>query len=718
MKQQGNGVEEALAESPVLFHLTAQERRLLASFMERCAFAAGEVIIVEGDTDEQMYVILSGEARVVRGGDVVLERLGRGAHFGELGLVARRPRSATVEAMTSLSAARLTGDGLRRLSRQEPVLAMRLLRELLGGVAERLSDVTEHVGVLLRERSTPRRATARVTLFGREQEVRTGTRIGSILPAELDGEPVVAGLLDHRAVSLLAPVSSDCSVKPLTTAHFEGRRIYKRSVALVLLEAAARIDRDLVLRVDQPIGVAQHVLVEGVAVEALEPLVTALQAEMERIVAEDHPLREELWTVEEAQEHFAHVGWRDAWSLLSMWRDDAVPLVSYGEVFALRTGALLASTGRIGSFRVLVNSEQGLLLAYGDHVQSALEEPRKSMTRTGVLRAVSKHAMSLSREHDRWLRAVGITSVGEFNEACVTGDVDQLIRVSEGFQEKRLGQIADAIAARRDAVRVICVAGPSSSGKTTFIKRLSVQLQVNGLHPVGLSLDDYYVDREATPLGDDGEYDFEAFEALRVELLQEHLRKMVDGELVRTAKFVFAEGKSYPEGGHLMRLRDEDILILEGIHGLNPGLLSSIPDEQIFRIFICPLAQLPFDHLSRVHASDVRLIRRVVRDRHSRGFTAARNINMWPKVRRGERRNIFPYQDNNDAVFDSSLIYEASVLKVFAERYLLEVRPDDPAYTTAFRLLQLLDRFVTIYPDHVPPTSLLREFIGGSGFEY
>jgi uridine kinase len=244
-----------------------------------------------------------------------------------------------------------------------------------------------------------------------------------------------------------------------------------------------------------------------------------------------------------------------------------------------------------------------------------------------------------------------------------------------------------------------------------------VQLQVDGLIPVGLSLDDYYCDREKTPRDESGEYDFESLHALELGLLSEHLERLLRGERVKTAHYDFATGKSHPEGGPEIHLGPNEILMLEGIHGLNPDLLASVPTSSVFRVFVCPLVQLPFDRVSRVSASDIRLIRRIVRDRHTRGATASMNIRRWPAVRGGERRNIFPFQSHADEVFDTSLVYEPSVLKVYAERYLLEVPTTDPAYPTAFRLLSLLDRFVTIYPDHVPPTSILREFLGGLGFD-
>jgi len=244
-----------------------------------------------------------------------------------------------------------------------------------------------------------------------------------------------------------------------------------------------------------------------------------------------------------------------------------------------------------------------------------------------------------------------------------------------------------------------------------------LQLEVNGMTPVPVSLDDYYVDRELTPRDASGDYDFEALETLRLDLLPS------------TWSGCSAERKSRPPGtiswparachrGRQIALRENDILLLEGIHGLNPRLLAPSLGRRIFRVFVCPFAQLPFDRLTRVHASDVRLLRRIVRDRHTRGHNAVNSILRWPSVRVGERKNIFPFQHHADAVFDSSLIYELAVIKVYAERYLLEVPQSDPAYTTAFRLLGLLDRFVTIYPDQVPRTSILREFIGDSGFEY
>jgi uridine kinase len=707
----------ALADNPLLHGMADSDRVLLAPYLRRETHDADSVVLKEGATDRDLYFLLEGEGRVMHG-DLELGTLSKGEQFGALGLVTGSPHSASIVAKTVLAVARLTSERYEAMAVDQPALALRFTRALVAGLGVRLGDVTESVGVLLRERSIPRTTRVKVRLNGGTSEVRTGTAVGDVLPEVVNGRAVVAALMDRRAVSLIAPIASACRLEPLTTERWEGRRIYTHSLSLLLLEAARGNNPGLDIRMAHSLGVAQRVTVgDDVSVD-LESLAAELEERMRAIAATNAPLREEWWTVDEAREHFTAAGLHRVAELLRTWRDPAVPLATYGSVYALDIVPLLPSTGTMTGFRVLADGT-GLLLVYGSEAARSGDRPGgRTPDSAGVAeaRAASSHAQSMTDAHHRWLRELEVTSVGELNRACITGDVPQLVRVSEGFQEKRISTIANQIRDLGDQVKVVCAAGPSTTGKTTIIKRLEVQLQVNGLHPVGISLDAYYVDRKETPLDADGEYDFEAFGALRTDLMQDQLGRLLSGERVRTARYDFKAGRSFPEGGSDIALEEHDILMLEGIHGLNPRLLDSVPAERIFRIFICPVAQLPFDHLTRVHASDVRLLRRLVRDRRSRGHNAMASILRWPSVRRGERRHIFPYQHHADAIFDSSLIYELSVLKVFAERYLLEVPHDHQAYTTAFRLLQLLDRFVTIYPDDVPPTSILREFIGGSGF--
>jgi uridine kinase len=524
----------------------------------------------------------------------------------------------------------------------------------------------------------------------------------------VDGALVVAGLLGQKPVSLATPIFTDTAVAPLTVRHWEGRQIYAHSVALLLLEAADRVAPGRAVRMGPSRGTRQVVDVPGDAAER------ARLAGASSMATPDTAFRVEYWATDEALRWFADRGWDDAARLLRIRRQATVRLVSCGELYALSMGPLLPTAAAIRGF-TLRPGDVGLDLELGrldprngngNGHRAAAPRPRR---RDG----------DMAREHEAWLEAMGVTSVGAFNELCISGQVSQLIRVAEGFHEKRIGRIADAIAAARDRIRVISIAGPSSSGKTTFIKRLTVQLQIDGVNPVGISLDNYYVDRERTPLGPDGRWDFEALEALDLGLLQAHVGRLLAGEAVRTARYDFLTGRSHPDGGPTIQLRAGDALMLEGIHGLDPRLLgASSRAGEHFRVFVHPATTLPFDRLTRVSATDLRLLRRIVRDRHQRGYGAAENIERWPSVQAGERDHIFPYQDEADAVFDTALIYEPAVLKVFAERYLLEVPQSHPAYPTAHRLRYLVDRFVSIYPDHVPPTSILREFIGGSGFEY
>lgn len=715
---------DVLAGSSVLGGLSAAERRALCALLETQRFPAGQLVVAQGADDRSMHFCLAGRASVTRSG-VEVQQLGPGDHFGELALVSGTPRAASVRAATELELATLTHEHYLTLHESNPIVGRKLLEGITRSVASRLTDVTDGMRTLLREHALPRRTVLRVTIDGQLHRVHPGTAVGTLLPEHVAGKVVVAGLVNRAPVSLASPIASSCTLLPLTTDHWEGQRVYRTSLGLLLLEAAHRLLPHAKVHLGSSLGFAQRVHVA--ALDDLDHFARELEPEMRRLVQDDAQLAEELWNVEEASELFRQRGETDVVELLATWRQPAVPLVSYGEVYVLDLQALVSQARRLRDFGI-ERDDGSLLLLYGAEATSrpaprtslvpAPDAPDAHAHSVGEAREVTRQTRAMTLDQERFLRALAVTSVGAFNRTCVDGKVTELVRVHEGFHEKAIGQIADTIAAHRDTLRIVCVAGPSSSGKTTFIRRLRVQLQVNGIVPLGLSLDDYYLDRERTPRDEHGEYDFEALEALDLPLLARHLETLLVGSALRAARYDFTTGKSLPKGGAELQLGSDHILMLEGIHGLNPAIVQGVPPERVFRIFICPLSQLPFDALSRGHASDVRLLRRIVRDRHQRATQAAQNILRWPSVRQGERRHIFPFQHHADAVFDSSLAYEPAVLKVYAERYLLEVPHDSPAYTTAYRLLRLLDRFVTIYPDQVPPTSLLREFIGGSGFEY
>jgi uridine kinase len=310
-----------------------------------------------------------------------------------------------------------------------------------------------------------------------------------------------------------------------------------------------------------------------------------------------------------------------------------------------------------------------------------------------------------------------VRTLADLNEACISGDIKTIIKVAEGFHEKRISDIADEISKKKDTVRLVLISGPSASGKSTFIKRLSVQLRVNGIKPVELSLDDYYLDRENTPRDEKGDYDFECLEALDLPLLNDHLKSLLKGKEIQRPKFNFNAGKR-SEAFVPMKLKEGEILLIEGIHGLNERLTEQVPVENKLKIYISSLTQLSIDDHNRIHTADARLVRRLVRDRLFRGYKASDTIKLWPNVRRGEEKFIFPFQEDADIIFNSALVYELSVLRVFAERFLLEVSPDDEAFVEASKLFGFLTLFVPIFPDDVPHNSILREFLGGSSFKY
>lgn len=574
-----------------------------------------------------------------------------------------------------------------------------------------------------------------VRVEGQTRTVRVGTPVGEILPVQIDGLPVVAALLDRKAASLSRPLTSSCEISALTTHHWEGQRILRHSLALLVLEAARDIAPGVRVTMGPSVGFGQRILLAGDAGD-LALFGAQLEERMRALVTQAVPLKQALWTVNEARDHFLDEQRHDAEHLLATWRDAAVGVVSYGSLYAIEMGPLLPTTAGLGGSYIL-QDEHLLLLVYGRRgghpPRPSQRMPSLALSEVGETQPTPSHgtrefllgqaraangAGHVALEEQAWLRNLGISSVGGFNRACVSGSVPEIVHVGEGFQEKRLGLIADEIYARANDVDIVSIAGPSSSGKTTFIRRLCTHLQVNGITPVPLGLDDYYVDREQTPTDSSGDYDYEALDALQLRLLHQHLEQLLAGESVQTPRYDFRRGKSQPNEGRVLKLGKRDVLLLEGIHGLNPALLGNIARDRTFSIFVCPLMQLAFDHASRVHASDVRLIRRIVRDRRIRGLNATETITRWPKVRTGERTHIYPHQPNADAVFDTSLIYELGVLRVYAERYLLEVSDRHPAHSTAFRLMHLLDRFVSIYPEQVPGTSILREFIGGSSFDH
>lgn len=695
------GDAETLARCALLSSLTPRDLGMVTDRLDLVVVAAGSRVSIDA-----AFVVLEGEAERI---DLTGARtpLRAGSQLG-LECLAGGASTTQLHALTDTRCARLSSAGYAALVERHATLALHLSQALSRVLADELSGAR---GALSGAPRAPAQAAIAVQVGERVIRAEPGT----LLRAFLDPSArAVGGLLENRPMGIDTPILYDASVAPLLESMSEGRQLLLRSLGLVVLEAAAMVAPALRVWWGPSLGVAHIAMVERATAAELHELAPRLERAIADLVAGDVPFREEQWSVERAAHHFRALGWDDAAALLRTRRDPTVTLVRCGTQLALRMGPVLASAADLGVVRVRPHAT-GFVIELAKDLPGAASHRRVVTQLDAVAQenARPRFGSEMAVAQQKWLHSLDITSVGAFNTACIEGRINELVLVSEGFQEKRVSQLADLIAARRDAVRVIRMAGPSASGKTTFIKRLKVQLQINGLRPINLSLDDYYVDRDRTPRDELGELDFESVDALDGPRLQQHVTELLAGRTVRTSRFDFVQGRSLPQGGPEMSLGAGDVLVLEGLHALNPELLGScLPCGASFGVFVHPATTLRFDRLNAIAAEDLRLLRRIVRDRFGRGHSAAENILRWPSVRRGELARVFPSEAFADAVFDSSLVYEISVLKVFAERYLLEVPQEHPAFPTALRLRSLVDQFVTIDPGHVPLTSLLHEFIG------
>jgi len=548
-----------------------------------------------------------------------------------------------------------------------------------------------------------------VSYRGTEHRVPSGTTVAEVV-RRVDGEipdTVLSALVNRRQVMLDFPIRGAAEMELVRYGDREGESVYKRSVSLMFYEACFELYPEARTVIGQSLGNCYHYQIRGDHPD-LGGMAAAVEARMRELYKEERPFFRQTVTIEEVENFFRERGHEDKLALLKTRRSSTVHTISCGEFVDIAHGPFAPHTGCLPTFGVSA-FEDGLLLRFprrGDRSRLPKFTRRPLLYKTYA-------------ETRRWQELLEIQNIGQLNALCVNGGVRPLIRVAEGLHEKKISQIADEITGRWPEVRLVTVAGPSSSGKTTFAKRLGVQLRVNGLEPISLSLDNYYVDREATPIDEDGKPDFEALEAIDLELFHDHLAQLMAGREVGTPRFDFVRGIRRPaDQWRPVQLSPSQILVVEGIHGLNDRLTSSVPRNKKYRVYVSALSQLAIDDHNRIFTSDARLVRRLVRDRLFRGFNAERTLDLWDRVRRGEGRWIFPFQEGADVIFNSALVYEPAVLKVYAERFLLQVPRESRAYPEAFRLLKFLSLFVPIFPDEVPQISLLREFIGGSTFEY
>ena len=538
---------------------------------------------------------------------------------------------------------------------------------------------------------------------GRVFEGPVGTRLEEFMRAAGSdpNAPPVAALIDMELRELAYRVEGDVEVTPVTTADSDGMRIYCRSLVFLMVTAIQELFPEADIYVDHSLTFGGYFC----QVSHREPFtpdeLAQIEARMRQIVSADEPIRKERTPLIDAISLFRARGDDDKVRLLSRRRKEYLTLYQlrgYRDYFG---GYMVPSTGYLSLF-ALQSYPPGFILRFPRNEPAMQLQPYVDYPKL----------VGVFREYAEWLGLMGVRDTGALNEAIASARVREIVLVAEALHEQRIARISEEIASRRGQVRMVLIAGPSSSGKTTSSKRLGIQLLAHGLRPFALEMDNFFLDRDKTPRDEHGEYDFESLQALDLELFNAQLLQLLEGEEVVLPRYDFKTGKRGT--GDAVRLRPDHVVIVEGIHGLNPELVRQVPAERVFRVYVSALTQLNIDKHNRVPTTDTRLIRRIVRDATQRGYSAEQTIERWESVRRGEKRWIFPFQEHADAMLNSSLIYELSVLKPFAEPLLLQVRPRTKAYAEAKRLLAFLEWFEPLTPDLVPDNSILREFVGGS----
>ena len=493
-------------------------------------------------------------------------------------------------------------------------------------------------------------------------------------------------------------------VEFLSLRHPSALRAYTRSLFFVLCKAVHDLYGTGHVVINVPVSNGYHCDLH-IGHQVTDADVAAIRKRMQEIVAAAIPIHRHQATTEDAIRMFREMGTVSKVKLLEGLGSLYTTYYEIDGYVDYYYGSMLTNTGQLTLFGVE---------PYFGGILLRVPSPQDP-SRLGELVRQDK-MFDIFMEHHHWQDILGISTIGDLNKAVEEGKSNGLIQLSEALQEKKIAQIADEIAKRKN-VKMVLIAGPSSSGKTTTCKRLSVQLAVNGIHPIGISLDDYFVNREQTPRDETGDYDYEHLHALNIPLLNEQMNALFRGEEVELPRYNFQMGRS-EKSGRRLRLQGNEVLVLEGIHALNPELTASIPNDQIFRVYASALTTILLDTHNYIPTTDNRLLRRIVRDYKYRGVSACDTIRRWPSVRRGENRWIFPYQENADAMFNSAMLFELAVLKNQALPLLEQVPENCEEYAEAYRLMKFLRYIHTIKEDQIPPTSLLREFLGGSSFEY
>lgn len=528
-----------------------------------------------------------------------------------------------------------------------------------------------------------------------------------------NGMPVLAALVDRKLVSLDYKVINPHNVEFIGYDHPDGRRTYIRSLCFVLQNVIREMYPDKVLAIDYSLPSGLYCEIRELApMEDGRPHVyfvtdeelEKIEAKMREMVEADIQYGKTMMSIDECEKLFGANHQTEKVNLLKTlgrYHYNVYFLDGHADTFY---GPLAPSTGCLKTFN-LAGFNDGFCLQYpmdGDY-DKVLPMKRQSKLATAL------------KGHSDWCSIMGVRGVGSLNNKVLSGGIIDLINLSEALHERKYADIADQIYERRGSVKIVFIAGPSSSGKTSTSKRLALQCRILGLNPKVIELDNYFVDREFTPRDENGEFDFECLGAMDLKLLGQQLNDLLAGMEVEIPRFDFKEGRKFFEG-NMMQLHEKDILIMEGIHALNPAMIPDVDSSKVFRVYASALTSLSIDENNNISTSDNRMLRRMIRDNRTRGINPENTIAMWQSVRRGENRNIFPFQENADAVFNSAHIFELPVLKYYAEPLLRRISPSSPAYTEAKRMLKFLDYIVALTPAEIaaiPPTSILREFIDG-----
>ncbi len=545
--------------------------------------------------------------------------------------------------------------------------------------------------------------------IGEKKQWELGTSLSEIaeqLKIQTD-YPILGAMINNELKEMDYNIFKPKRVRFIDITHPDGMRMVVRSLCFVLHKAVRDLFPNAFLTIEHSVSKGFYCEIDGLSGKLSRDTISRLKERMKTLIRQNMPFRRVEMETLKAVKLFHEVGMEEKARLFK----DRVEL--YTSVYYLDNtigyfyGYLVPSTGDIPAFD-LVPYYDGMLLRF-----PSSSDPTK-------LEAVvpQDKMFEIFQEHKKWAEILNVGYVCNLNDQIADpSNGQEIIRIAEALQEKKVARMADRISRERDRIRLVLISGPSSSGKTTFAKRLGVQLKVAEMKPVAISLDDYFLDREKTPKDKNGDYDFEALEALHVKLFNENLNDLLAGKQVQLPRYDFHVGKSMPDG-QTLQISPENVIIVEGIHGLNPRLIPDIDNELTYKVYVSALTQISVDGQNRIPTTDNRLIRRMVRDHKYRGHDALETLRRWPSVRRGEEKNIFPYQENADIMFNSSLLYELAVLKEHAEPLLEAVYQNQPEFAEVKRLLKFLSYFKPLSSRFIPPTSILREFLGGSCFHY